>query len=517
MKKIAKTWTPFEREVVSVDEARKRFANNQYKCELIEEIFEKGEEITLYTSGLFTDLCRGGHVDDFSSINMDAWQLDGIAGAYWRGDETRPMLTRIYGLAFDTKEELDTYVTQREEAKLRDHKKIGKELELFVFSDRVGKGLPLFLPKGNTIKEVLEKFVREEKEKLGYKFVSIPHIAKTDLYETSGHMGKYDAMMPIMTDQNGETYVMKAMNCPHHFEIYNSQPHSYRDLPLRLAENTSVYRNEKSGELSGLLRVKSLMQDDTHHFVREDQIEEEIDMILDLMVKVYKRFDFSDYKIEISVRDQKNTSAYFGDDELWEKAEKKLIESVEKNNFSYSIEEGEAAFYGPKIDVQVKDAIGRSWQLTTVQLDFNQPENFDMNYIGKDGKKNRVVVLHVAILGSLERFLGVIIEHYAGHFPLWLAPTQIAVVPIKKDIHGKYAQAIADDLKKNGVRVELWDEDYNNFGKKIRRAKNEKIPYWIVIGDEEVNSNTITVESKDKQEKGISLDSFIESIQDIIR
>lgn len=499
MKRILPSWKNFSHKEVSYDEAKEYFKENPYKLELIEEIKNKGEKITLYTVGSgdteFTDLCRGGHIEDVSKIPADSFKLEKISGAYWRGDEKNKMLTRIYGLAFESKEELQKYITQKEEAEKRDHKKLGKELGLFTVSELVGKGLPMYLPKGNIIKTELEKFIRNEKEKLGYSFVTIPHIAKKELYIKSGHLGKYDAMMPTMTDENGEEFVMKAMNCPHHFEIYNAEPHSYRDLPLRIAENTTVYRNEKSGELSGLLRVKNLTQDDTHHFITKDQIESEIEMIFGLMNKVYNLFGFNDYKVEISVRDPQNKSMYFGDDNVWQKAEDILINSVKKWGVKYSIEEGEAAFYGPKIDIRVKDSIGRDWQLTTIQLDFNQPENFQMEYTGEDGKKHKVVVLHVAIFGSLERFMGILIEHFAGNFPLWLSPIQVKVLPVR-DSHNDYARKVFEDLKAAGIRAEFDDRD-ENLGKKVRETKNEKIPYWIVIGDKDIESGKITLESRD--------------------
>ncbi|OHA87205.1 MAG: threonine--tRNA ligase [Candidatus Zambryskibacteria bacterium RIFCSPLOWO2_01_FULL_39_39] len=520
MKEILPSWKSFEGGEVSADEAREYWKNNEYKIELINEFEGK---ITFYKSGDFTDLCRGGHVADPSKeISPESFKLDRIAGAYWRGDEKNKMLTRIYGLAFESKEKLDEYLIQREEAEKRDHKKLGKELGLFTISDLVGKGLPMYLPKGNIIRTELENFIRSEKEKLGYSFVTIPHIAKKELYIKSGHLGKYGAMMPTMKDENGEEFVMKAMNCPHHFEIYNAEPHSYRDLPLRLAENTVVYRNEKSGELSGLLRVKSLCQDDTHHFIKQDQIQSEIKMILGLMQKVYGLFGFNDYKVEISVRDPKNKGKYFGDDSVWQKAEAILLEEVTNWGVPFSVEEGEAAFYGPKIDIKVKDSIGREWQLTTIQLDFNQPENFDMNYTGEDGKKHRVVVLHVAILGSFERFMGILIEHYAGNFPLWLSPVQVKVIPVRES-HNAYAQEIYDLLKENGVRAEV-DLADENLGKKVRQAKNEKIPYWIVLGDKEVESKEVTVEARgnpsvDGGEKlgSMSASKFLELLQKEIK
>ncbi len=500
MKKELPKWTTWEQKELNKEDALD-FFKNEYKIELINEISDRGEKITTYTCGGFTDLCRGGHLENpAQNIDPLSFKLDRVAGAYWRGDEKNKMLTRIYGLAFETKEGLEKYLNQREEALKRDHKKIGKEMGLFTVSELVGKGLPMYLPKGNIIRTQLENFIRKEKEDLGYSFVTIPHIAKKELYIKSGHMGKYDAMMPVMTDENGEEFVMKAMNCPHHFEIYNAEPHSYRDLPLRIAENTTVYRNEKSGELAGLLRVKNLTQDDTHHFIRADQIESEIEMIFGLMQKVYKIFGFDDYKVEVSTRDKKNKEKYFGSDEVWEKAEEILVNSAKKMGLKYSIEEGEAAFYGPKIDIKVKDSIGREWQLTTVQLDFNQPNNFEMDYVGEDGKKHRVVILHVAIFGSFERFMGVLIEHYAGIFPLWLSPIQVKIIPVRTN-HNEYAKKVYELLKENNIRAVLDDEEAN-LGGKVRDAKNNKIPYWIVVGDKEIEADKVTLESRDKGQLG---------------
>ncbi len=508
MKELLKTWKEFTHEEKTEKEAKEFFKNNEYKIELIDDIVKTPadakamtgkEKITFYTCGDFVDLCRGGHLENpAKEIKEGCFKLDRMAGAYWRGDEKNKMLTRIYGLAFPTKEELENYIKMREEAEKRDHKKLGKELGLFTVSELVGKGLPMYLPKGNIIKTELENFIRKEKESLGYSFVTIPHVAKKELYIKSGHMGKYDAMMPVMKDENGEEFVMKAMNCPHHFEIYNAEPHSYRDLPLRIAENTTVYRNEKSGELSGLLRVKNLTQDDTHHFIRPDQIESEIEMIFNLMKKVYCLFGFNDYKVEISIRDPKNKEKYFGSDEVWEKAEKILVNSAPKMGLKYSIEKGEAAFYGPKIDIKVKDSIGREWQLATVQLDFNQPNNFEMDYAGEDGKKHRVVVLHVAIFGSFERFMGILIEHFAGAFPLWLSPMQVKILPISEEKHLEFSKEVFETLKKEGIRVEL-DETSESLSKKIRNAKMQKIPYLVVIGDKEKDSGKLTVEGRNNE------------------
>lgn len=397
-----------------------------------------------------------------------------------------------------------------------DHRRLGQELGLFIISDLVGKGLPILLPKGAVIRSELEKYILEEKKALGYQFVYIPHIAKKELYIKSGHMGRYDAMMPTMTDENGQEFVIKAMNCPHHFEIYNSSPKSYRNLPLRISENTTVYRNEKSGELSGLLRVKNLTQDDTHHFLRPDQIESEIEMIFGLIDKTYKIFGFKDYSIDISVRDPNNKDKYFGGDEVWEKAEKILIDSVKKWGVNYKVAEGEAAFYGPKIDMRAKDSLGRDWQLTTIQLDFNQPDNFDMNYIGEDGKPHRVVVIHVAILGSFERFMGVIIEHYNGAFPLWLSPVQVKVLPIGES-HFLYATEIFDKLKVENIRAEL-DVSDETLGKKIRNIKTEKVPYALVIGDREVEDKKVTVEARNSEKLGqMEIDQLISKLKQEIK
>ena len=522
MEKIIKENLPIIKDEMTVKEAKEFFSkniykNNEYKHEWLDQIESRGEKVSVYWMGekgkdipeTFVDICAGPHVKSTGEIK--AFKLMKVAGAYWHGDEKNKMLTRIYGTAFENKKDLEDYLKLLEEAEKRDHKKLGKELRLFTISNLVGKGLPMYLPKGNIIRTQLENFIRKEKEDLGYSFVTIPHIAKKELYIKSGHMGKYDAMMPIMTDENGEEFVMKAMNCPHHFEIYNAEQHSYRDLPFRIAENTTVYRNEKSGELAGLLRVKNLTQDDTHHCIRPDQIESEIEMIFGLMQKVYKIFGFDNYKVEISVRDLLNKEKYFGSDEVWEKAEKILVNSAKKMDLQYSIEEGEAAFYGPKIDIKIKDSIGREWQLATIQLDFNQPNNFEMDYIGEDGKKHRIVVLHVAIFGSLERFIGILIEHYAGAFPLWLSPVQVKVIPVRTN-HNEYAKQIFELLKENNIRAEL-DDAEANLGGKVRDAKNNKIPYWVVIGDKEIEANKITLESRDKGQLGqITKEELVEKL-----
>lgn len=538
MKDLLPSWQVFERFDVSADQAREVFADNEYKLELIDEIEDASEDVSLYYSGPedekptkeellnsgeivtehgFVDLCRGGHVEDPSEvIDLESFTLDSIAGAYWRGDENNQMLTRIYGLAFSTSSDLETYIENREAAREHDHRKLGKELNLFTFSKNVGPGLPMLLPAGEKVREALESYLTELKKDRNYEFVKIPHIAKRELYEKSGHMGKYDAMMPTFTDESDNEYVLKAMNCPHHFEIYNSTPKSYRDLPLRIAENTTVYRNEKSGELHGLTRVKNLTQDDTHHFIRPDQIDDEIQMILDLMDKVYARVGFDNYRVQISVRDTDSDQEYFGGDEIWERAESILKKAVKNRNIPFSVEEGEAAFYGPKIDVMIEDALGREWQLTTVQLDFVQPDNFDMTYDGEDGQEHQVVVIHAAILGSFERFMGVLIEHTGGDFPFWLAPTQLTLLPIA-DEHVSFAKNIQQKLDEAGFRAEV-DESDNSLGKRIRRVHENKVPYFAVIGDDEAESETIEIEAR-KDDVGdieVEIEDMIESLTKLL-
>ncbi len=497
MKKILKTWKSFEAQEVSAEEARKKFANNPYKIELIDEIVEKGETITLYNSGDFTDLCRGGHVENPSEdIDPDSFTLDRIVGAYWRGDEKNTMLTRIYGLAFDTKEELDAYITQREEAKKRDHKKIGKEMGLFTFSELVGAGLPLWTPKGTIMRELLNDFVWDLRRAKGYQKVTIPHITKKSLYETSGHWSKFaDELFKIETREK-HLYAMKPMNCPHHTQIFDSAPKSYRDMPQRYCETTMVYRDEQSGELSGLSRVLSITQDDAHVFCRINQVEQEIFGVWDIIDQFYGAFGFKDVRVRISKHDPEHFEKYLGTPEIWATAEKQLTELVEKRGIKDWINGvGEAAMYGPKIDFIAKDSIGRSLQVATIQLDYNMPKNFGLQCTNEKGEKEPVAMIHCAIMGSIERFMSTLIEHYAGNFPLWLHPTQVKIIPINESHHSK-AKEIKDSLVSVGVRVELADDD-ENFGKKIRSGKVDKIPYMIIIGDKEVESNTVTLESRD--------------------
>ena len=516
MREILPAWDGFERKEVTVSDARKHFEKNPYKVELIDEFAEEGKTLSLYTSGTFTDLCRGGHVENPKSIKSDSFKLDRIAGAYWRGNEKNAMLTRIYGLAFPSKKDLDEYLVAREEAKKRDHKILGKLLRLFTFSPLVGSGLPLYLPNGMIIREEIFRYITELKREQNYRFVWTPHLAKEDLYKKSGHLGKYDAMLPTIVTDEKERLVLKPMNCPHHFEIYNSEPHSYRDLPYRIAENATDYRNEKSGELNGLLRVRSLTQDDTHHIVRHSQIAGEIDMIIGLIEKVYGTFGFKNFRARISTRDKQNKEKYFGNDGLWDSAEESLVAAAKRWGVPHFIGEGEAAFYGPKIDVLVKDALGREWQLSTVQLDYVQPENFDMAYTGEDGKTERPAVLHVAVLGSLDRFFGIIVEHFGGAFPVWLAPTQTQILAVSEK-QQDYAEKILSELRASGIRTEL-SAAHDTLGKRIRAAELMKIPYILVVGDKESQNNSVTVRVRHQKEtETLGLTAFQDRILKEIR
>lgn len=500
MKKLLPSWTEFEGKEVSPDEARDYFKENEYKKELIDELEKKGETITFYTSGGFTDLCRGGHVDNpAKDIDPKGFTLDRIAGAYWRGDENNSMLTRIYGLAFESEGQLNEYTEKREEALKRDHKKLGKELGLFTFSDLVGQGLPLFTPKGTILRRELENFIEALNREYGYERVWIPHLAKPDLYKTSGHWDKFSDDLFHVQGATGE-FVVKPMNCPHHTQIYASEARSYRDLPVRLHETTTVYRDEQSGELSGLTRVRSITQDDGHVFLRPDQIEEEFGRILEMQRKVLNAVGFSDYWISLSLRDPSNKEAYLGDDAVWENAQSTMESILKKQGVEFKTVEGEAAFYGPKMDLQATDSLGREWQLSTIQLDFNMPARFDLEYTDEDGEKKTPIMIHRAFMGSTERFIGMLIEHFAGVFPLWLSPVQVKILPIG-EAHHEYAQNVQEELKEVGFRVEL-DDGGDSLGKKIRNWKVEKVPYALVIGDSEMDSKKVTLESRDKGKEG---------------
>jgi threonyl-tRNA synthetase len=514
MKKLINKWTEFTHEEVSADKAREVFAGNEYKTELINEIEAKGETVTLYSCGGFTDLCRGGHSENpKEEIAMDAFKLDKIAGAYWRGDEKNSMLTRIYGLAFDTKEELAAYERQLEEAKARDHRKLGKELGLFSFSELIGPGLPLWSPKGTVLRNEIDKFVWELRKEKGYQQVTVPHIAKKALYETSGHWKMYSEDLFKVSAKEGddaEEYVLKPMNCPSHTQIFNSVPRSYKEMPQRFAETTMVYRAEQSGELAGLTRVLSITQDDAHVFCRESQLKEEIEAIWDIVDTFYGQFGF-DLKVRLSFRDETIKDKYIGEDSVWESSESIIKEIAESRDANYFVGIGEAAFYGPKLDFIAYDSIGRKHQVATIQLDRNLPERFDLSFTNEEGEKERVVMIHAAIAGSLERFSAVLIEHLAGNFPLRFAPVQLAVIPVA-EVHNEYASQVYKKLKEAGYRVEFDDEN-ESMGKKIRSAKKNKLPYFIVIGDKDIEANSVTLESRDTDESiSLNIDDVIKKL-----
>jgi threonyl-tRNA synthetase len=512
MKKLINKWTEFTHEVVSADKAREVFADNQFKLELVNEIEGRGETITLYTCGGFTDLCRGGHSENpKEEINTDAFKLDKIAGAYWRGDEKNPMLTRIYGIAFDTKEELEAYEKQIEEAKSRDHRKLGKELDLFTFSELVGPGLPLFTPKGTMMRDLIVDKIMGIQAKFGYVKVTIPHITKSDLYKTSGHWDKFKDELFHVKGQSDTEFVMKPMNCPHHTQIFNSKPRSYKELPIRYAETTMVYRDEQAGELIGLGRVRSISQDDGHVFCTVDQIDQEVENIVQVIKQFYTSlgmFEEGKFWVSLSVSDPKEPEKYLGDPENWKKAESMLEAVAQRLSLPYKRIEGEAAFYGPKLDFMFKDAIGRERQLATAQLDFVMPERFGLEYTDNTGTKQAPVMIHRAIAGSLERFMAIMIEHFAGNFPLWLSPVQLAIIPVA-DVHAPYAHEVANILRDTGFRIEI-DDSNESMGKKIRNAKKDRLPYFIVIGDKEVERHTVTLESRDTGEStSFALDDLL--------
>ena len=497
MRETLKDWKKFEGKEISVDEAREYFKGNPYKLELIDEIVSKGEKITVYTSGRFTDLCRGGHVEDAQTIDPESFKLDRVAGAYWRGDEKNKMLTRVYGLAFASKVELDAYVAQREEAQKRDHKKLGKELGLFVFSELVGGGLPLWTPKGTMIRELLNDYVWQMRKEKGYERVTIPHITKKDLYEKSGHWAKFSEELFKIITREGHTFAMKPMNCPHHTQIFSSEQRSYKNMPQRYAETTMVYRDEQSGELSGLSRVRSITQDDAHVFCRKNQIEQEVFAIWDIIDKFYKTFGFKDLKIRLSRHDPKVMEKYIGTPETWAAAESQLRSLIEKRGIKDFIDGlGEAAMYGPKIDFIAHDSIGRVLQVATIQLDFNMPERFNLYCINEKGEKEQIVMIHCAIMGSIERFTATLIEHLAGNFPFWLSPVQVAIIPVREN-HNEAAKDVLQKLSSLGIRCNL-DESDSGMGKKVRAAKDMRIPYFIIIGDKDIEAKKVTLESRDK-------------------
>lgn len=500
MKELAKAKNPFVRKEVSKQDALAYFTEKQdpYKLELINDL-EDGS-ITFYTQGNFTDLCRGPHIPDTSPIK--AVKLTAIAGAYWRGDEKNKQLTRIYGITFPKAAELTDYLEKVEEAKRRDHRKLGKELELFTFSQKVGQGLPLWLPKGAALRERLENFLKKAQKRSGYEQVITPHIGNKELYVTSGHYEKYgaDSFQPIKTPDPNEEFLLKPMNCPHHCEIFKSKPRSYKDLPARFAEFGTVYRYEQSGELHGLTRVRGFTQDDAHIFCTQDQVKEEFKKVIDLVLYIFKTLDFRNFKAQISLRDPENPAKYIGSDENWEKAESAIIEAAAEKNLPTVVEYGEAAFYGPKLDFMVQDALGREWQLGTIQVDYNLPERFELEYTGSDNQKHRPVMIHRAPFGSMERFVAVLLEHCAGDFPLWLTTDQVAVLPISEK-YNDYAEKVSEMLNISDIRAFV-DDRNEKIGKKIREAELRKIPFMLIVGEKEAENEEVSVRQRLEGDKG---------------
>jgi len=508
MKELSKKDSAYVRSDVSKADALKYFTQkgDEYKVELINDL--QDGTITFYKQGEFTDLCRGPHIPNTGFLK--AIKLLNVAGAYWRNNQNNKMLTRIYGITFPKAKELEEYLHVQEEAKKRDHRKLGKELELFAFSERVGMGLPLWLPKGTILRERLEQFMRKAQIKAGYDPVVTPHIGSKQLYVTSGHYEKYgkDSFQPIHTPDENEEFLLKPMNCPHHCEIYRTKPRSYRDLPVRLAEFGTVYRYEQSGELHGLTRVRGFTQDDAHIFCRPDQVKEEFIKVIDLVLHVFKSLGFENYTAQVSLRDPENKQKYIGDDELWNRAEREIQEAADERGLSTVAVKGEAAFYGPKLDFMVKDALGRSWQLGTIQVDYQLPQRFELEYVGSDNQKHRPVMIHRAPFGSLERFVAVLIEHCAGNFPLWLAPDQIAVLPISERFND-YAKAVYDKLKEQDIRGLLDDRD-EKIGRKIRDAETKKVPYMLIVGEKEVADQKVAVRKHGQGDQGsVLLEEFM--------
>jgi len=516
MQEIASTKQIYQRKDISKSEALKYFTekNDPYKIELITDLIDGS--ITLYSQGNFTDLCRGPHLPDTSHIK--AIKLLSIAGAYWRGNEKNKQLTRIYGITFPKQKMLEEYLVLLEQAKQRDHRKLGKELELFTFSQKVGQGLPLWLPKGAALRDRLEQFLRNIQKKYGYQQVITPHIGNKELYVTSGHYEKYgkDSFQPIHTPAEGEEFLLKPMNCPHHCEIYKFKPRSYKDLPIRFAEFGTVYRYEQSGELHGLTRVRGFTQDDAHLFCRPDQLKDEFKKVIDIILYVFKTLEFKDFTAQISLRDPANTSKYIGSDENWNKAELAIIEAAAEKGLQTVVETGEAAFYGPKLDFMVKDAIGRKWQLGTIQVDYNLPERFELEYIGSDDQKHRPIMIHRAPFGSMERFVAVLLEHTAGKFPLWLTPDQVVILPISEKFND-YAEKVLNLLNNYDIRT-LIDSRNEKIGKKIRDNELQKTPYLLIVGEKEESEGLVSVRKQGDGDKGaMTVEKFAEFITEEIK
>ncbi|MGZ2370598.1 threonine--tRNA ligase [Ancylomarina sp. YFZ004] len=511
MLELARTKNEYTRKDVTKTEALEFFNSKDegYKVELINDLDDG--TISFYQQGSFTDLCRGPHLPNTSYIK--AIKLNSIAGAYWRGDETRKQLTRVYGITFPKKKFLDEYVVMMEEAKKRDHRKLGKEMELFTFSQNVGQGMPLWLPKGAQLRESLENFLKRVQKQFGYEQVITPHIGNINLYKTSGHYDKYgeDSFQSIKTPQEGEEYLLKPMNCPHHCEIYKFKPRSYKDLPVRYAEFGTVYRYEQSGELHGLTRVRSFTQDDAHLFCTPDQLKDEFKKVIDIIFIIFKALNFTEYTAQISLRDKEKSAKYIGSDENWDKAEQAIIEASAEKGLNTVVEYGEAAFYGPKLDFMIKDAIGRKWQLGTIQVDYNLPERFDLEYVGSDNKKHRPIMIHRAPFGSMERFIAVLIEHTGGKFPLWLTPEQTVIMPISEK-YNDYAKKVLNSLNNSDIRAVL-DDRNEKIGRKIRDNELKKIPYLLIVGEKEASENTISVRRQGEGDMGtMQIKEFAELI-----
>ena len=511
MTELARSKETFEREEISKADALKYFTEkgDQYKCDLISRL-EDGK-ISFYRNGSFTDLCRGPHVKH--SDDIKAIKLLSIAGAYWKGDQNLQQLTRIYGITFPKKSMLDEYLQVLEEAKKRDHRKLGKEMELFTFSSRVGLGLPLWLPRGAQMRYTLEQFLRKKQQELGYLQVVTPHIGAKDLYVTSGHYAKYgkDSFQPIHTPQEGEEYMLKPMNCPHHCEIFRSAPRSYRDLPLRYAEFGTVYRYEQSGELHGLTRVRGFTQDDAHLFCRPDQLQEEFEKVIDLILYVFKTLKMTEYMAQVSLRDPENKTKYIGSDENWSKAENAIIVAAKNKGLKTVVELGEAAFYGPKLDFMVKDALGRQWQLGTIQVDYNLPERFQLEFTDVDGSKQRPVMIHRAPFGSIERFTAVVLEHTAGHLPLWLAPDQVKILPVSEK-YADYAEKVCGLMKNSEIRASI-DSRNETLGKRIRDVAALRVPVLAIVGEKEVADGTVSVRREGVDQGTMTIEQFVEYIK----
>lgn len=500
IKELIKKDLPFVRTERSIDEALEwaKKIKQMYKIEIIEDLAKQCEtSVSFYSVGDFEDLCKGPHVEHTGQIEADSFKLSKLAGAYWRGDEKNKMLTRIYGLAFENKKALQAHIQMLEEAEKRDHRKLGVQLDLFTFSDLVGAGLPLWTPKGMILRQLLDDFVWELRQAAGYEKVEIPHITRKELYETSGHWDKFQDGLFTIETREGHFFAMKPMNCPHHTQIYKRKKWSYRELPQRYANTTMVYRDEQSGELSGLSRVRSITQDDAHVFCRGDQVKEEMLKIWHIITAFYNSVGFS-LRLRLSCHDPENMSAYLGDPALWEQAEKELADMVKEQGQEPEIGIGEAAFYGPKLDFMANDSLGREWQVATIQLDMNLPERFDLTYTSDEGKDEQVVMIHAAIMGSIERYLAILIEHYAGAFPVWLSPVQVKLLSVS-DSHADFCQNLAREMREQNIRVEV-DTSHETVGNKIRKAVQEKIPYLLVIGDKEMNSDTLFVRKRGEKE-----------------